>query len=174
MSRTPIRESLQRLEIDGLVASTKHGWVVREHEPREIVEIYETRAALEGYAVRLASERATPEQLRRLSALEPLVPGSGDLTGIPRERLVDRNDEFHDAVIAAGGNGTLTGLIQKTRTYFFNYRLAHLYTVEELRASADGHRQLIDALHRRDGDAAERIARQHILDALRVILNRLV
>src|SRR3954471_15798899 len=55
VSRTPIREGLQRLAADGLVASRLRGWIVYEHTLDQIRDIYETRAALEGFAARLAA-----------------------------------------------------------------------------------------------------------------------
>ncbi len=174
MSRTPVRETLQRLANDGLVLSTPHGWTVKEHQPDEIRHIYETRAALEGFAAYLAGQRATPEQLRRLASLEPLVPASGKLERISRVDLVDRNNAFHDAVIEAAQNPVLTEMITRTRTYFFNYRLAYLYTTKELRESSQGHRRLLEALRNHGAAAAERIARDHILEALEVTLHRLV
>jgi DNA-binding GntR family transcriptional regulator len=173
MSRTPIREGLQRLASDGLVSGTTHGWIVREHQPHEIRAIYETRAALEGFASYLAGQRATADQLQRLAALEPLVPASGIVTDIPPEDLVERNNMFHDAVIGAAGNPVLSEMIIRTRTHFFNYRLARLYTREELQASSEGHRRLIQALLRHDPEGAERITRDHILEALNVTLHRL-
>lgn len=174
MSRTPVRETLQRLANDGLVLSTPHGWTVKEHQPDEIRHIYETRAALEGFAAHLASQRATREQLRKLASLEPLVPSSGDVEGISREDLVERNNAFHDAVIEAAGNPVLSEMINRTRTYFFNYRLAHLYTSKELRASSQGHRRVLESLRNHDAASAERITRDHILEALEVTLHRLV
>src|SRR2546430_2516572 len=59
VSRTPIREALQRLALDGLVSRHRRGWVVREHEADEIKDIYACRAALEGYAARLAAVAAS-------------------------------------------------------------------------------------------------------------------
>src|ERR1051326_9590051 len=61
VSRTPVREALQRLAGDGLVLSHRRGWIVREHTALEIKEIYECRMALEGYAARLAARRARPQ-----------------------------------------------------------------------------------------------------------------
>ena len=55
VSRTPVREALQRLAFDGLVSRHRRGWVVREHGVDEIKDIYACRAALEGYAARLAA-----------------------------------------------------------------------------------------------------------------------
>ena len=59
VSRTPVREALQRLYENKLINRIKSGWVVREYSLDEIKEIYEVRAALEGFAARLAAERAT-------------------------------------------------------------------------------------------------------------------
>src|SRR5579864_7454244 len=68
VSRTPIREGLQRLAAEGLVVTRRRGWVVLEHTSAEIREIYEARAALEGYCARLAAERATEAQLKEISS----------------------------------------------------------------------------------------------------------
>jgi DNA-binding GntR family transcriptional regulator len=62
VSRTPIRESLQRLAADQLVVPRKRGWAVKEYSAQEIQESYEVRAALEGYAARLAATRASDRQ----------------------------------------------------------------------------------------------------------------
>ena len=174
MSRTPVRESLQRLATEDLVLSTPYGWVVRDHQPQEIRQIYETRAALEGFASYLASQRATSQQLQRLAALEPLVPVSGGLEGISREDLVERNNSFHDAIIEAAQNPVLSEMVSRTRDYFFNHRLARVYTEQELKASSEGHRRLVRALLEHDAEAAERITRDHILEALDVTLRRLI
>ena len=61
VSRTPIREGLQRLATDGLIVARRRGWAVRDHSEAEIRHIYEVRAALEGYAAWLAAERETPD-----------------------------------------------------------------------------------------------------------------
>src|SRR5690606_9984578 len=61
VSRTPIRESLQRLASDGLIVYRRRRWYVYEHTADEIREMYEIRAAQEGYAARLAAERGTAE-----------------------------------------------------------------------------------------------------------------
>ncbi|MGH8514646.1 MAG: GntR family transcriptional regulator, partial [Gammaproteobacteria bacterium] len=66
VSRTPIRECLQRLVAEGLVTRVRRGWVVHEHTPEEIGEIYDVRAGLEGWAVRLGALRATDEELETI------------------------------------------------------------------------------------------------------------
>ncbi|MBO0826374.1 MAG: GntR family transcriptional regulator, partial [Streptosporangiales bacterium] len=69
VSRTPIREALTRLEQDGLVDRTDRGLVVRQRSPEEILDIYETRLALEATAGRMAAERRTAHDLRLLKRL---------------------------------------------------------------------------------------------------------
>jgi DNA-binding GntR family transcriptional regulator len=170
VSRTPIRESIQRLAAEGLVANRRRGWLVREHTADEIRELYELRAALEGFAAHLAAERASDEQLARIAALNAQNPR---LLRGPRTRVVGANDEFHRAVIAAAGNGRLAETIRQSREHFFNYRIQELYTTEEVEEALAAHKRISDALLRRDGEAAERAAREHILTGLAVILAKL-
>src|ERR1035438_1442911 len=66
MSRTPVRDALVVLEVDGLVDRGKHGWTVHEYSREELVAIYEVRGALEGYAARLSrsEERRVGKECR--------------------------------------------------------------------------------------------------------------
>ncbi len=170
VSRTPVREGLQRLAADGLVVSRRRGWVVYEHTLDQIRDIYETRAALEGYATRLAAERAGPDQLREIDAI---LRDSAGILHAPREHLVGVNDRFHDEIMAASGNRQLVAFIMRNRLYYFNYRVAAMYSDDEAAASRDQHERLAGALLRRDPDDAEAIAREHIATALRVIQDKL-
>jgi DNA-binding GntR family transcriptional regulator len=169
VSRTPVRETLQRLVLDGLVRRDRRGWVVHEHSAEEISAIYEVRAALEGYAAFLAAGRATEDELRALDALYP--PDDGALELGP-DKQVELNERFHDGVIAAAANSRLEQLSRASRQYYFNHRIARLYDVEETRRSIDGHRRILDALARGDGPAAEAHAREHVEYALAIVLTK--
>jgi DNA-binding GntR family transcriptional regulator len=169
VSRTPVRETLQRLVLDGLVRRDRRGWVVHEHSAEEISAIYEVRAALEGYAAFLAAGRATEDELRALDALYP--PDDGALELGP-DKQVELNERFHDGVSAAAANSRLEQLSRASRQYYFNHRIARLYDVEETRRSIDGHRRILDALARGDGPAAEAHAREHVEYALAIVLTK--
>jgi DNA-binding GntR family transcriptional regulator len=166
VSRTPIREVLQRLALDGLVSRHRRGWIVREHSAQEIKDIYACRAALEGYAARLAAEHATDEHLAELDEILACL-----YEGRSRDEMVALNERFHEAIIDAAANELLAELTRRSRLYFFNRRVATLYTDEEAAYSRDQHARLIAALHARDADAAEAIAREHIATALEGILS---
>jgi len=169
VSRTPIRESLQRLAAEGLVVSRRRGWVVLEHTSVEIREIYEARAALEGYCARLAAQRATDAQLKEIASLHHPKRNLKS----SRQHLVEINDGFHDAILAAAQNERLADMIRRNRSYYFTFRIAQLYSDEEADASIAGHQAIARALLQRDANRAERAMRAHIDLALAVILAKL-
>lgn len=167
IGRTPIREALQRLAVDGLL-SRERGWVVREHRSDEIRQIYEVRAALEGFAARLAAERATDEELAKVFEIHR--NDGRDPAVISRDELVRVNDAFHAAIADAARNPQLEGQIRHRMDLFFNRRTAALFSDEEARASVTGHDQIMAALRARDGVRADAAVRQHVLEALEVTL----
>ncbi len=167
-SRTPIREALQLLEADGLVAGAKRGYVVREYTREEIVEIYQVRAALEGMAARLVAEQSGNASVKAIEAIGAHKDSLG--RSDDSSHVVDLNNEFHAAIFSACGNARLEKLNRTNSQHFFNYRIAELYSKEEQLASVRGHARIIKALRAHDGDAADAAAREHVLDALEVTL----
>jgi DNA-binding GntR family transcriptional regulator len=170
VSRTPVREGLQRLAADGLILSRRRGWVVREHTAAEITEIYEIRAALEGYAARLAAARASDAAVAHIADLHRRE--ADGLVRSPRDHLVEVNDAFHEAIIVAAANHRLAEQIRRNREFYFNYRIAALYSDAEATASVAGHEELVQALEARDGAASEDAARRHVSEALATILSK--
>jgi DNA-binding GntR family transcriptional regulator len=172
VSRTPIREALQRLEADGYVTTAPGGGViVVDHVPKEIQEIYEIRQALEGEAARLAAERATPEDLARIKLVQRELRMGFERDSL--DDLVDLNDAFHNALYAASRNTALVQLIATYRDYFFNRRMARAFGPEEWQSSLFEHDELVRVLQERDGQSAEELLRKHLATTLRVALGRL-
>lgn len=167
VSRTPIRDSLLRLAGEGLVLSRRRGWVVREHTIEEIDEIYGVRSALEGYAARLAATIGDDAAHDRIRSIHER--GAADQSRGARERLVDDNDELHEAIVDAAGNARLKFAISQTCEYFFNHRVADLYSDDEATQSIASHAVVVHAILARDGDAAEAAMRAHVSEALTVI-----
>jgi DNA-binding GntR family transcriptional regulator len=159
ISRTPVRESLQRLADDGLIVMRRRRWYVYEHTAEEIREIYEIRAAQEGFAARLACERATDEQIAEIAAAATEVDQAGT------DDRVAANDAFHDLLNAACGNRRLVELIGKSRLFHFNRRLANAYSPDQRTRSSAQHQAIVDAFIARDPATAEALVREHVLDA---------
>lgn len=171
VSRTPVRETMLRLAGDGLIVNHRRGWVVREHSPEEVREVYEVRAALEGFAARLAAERATDEQLRALAAIHAEYAQHAEAS--PRGEVLAHNDAFHDAVIQAAHNDLLAQRIGDNSQYYFIHRIAGFLSDEEARSSIAGHENLVQALLSRDADRAEAVARENVFEGLQKVLSRL-
>lgn len=169
VSRTPVRETLQRLATEGLIVSHRRRWVVYEHTPTEIREIYETRMALEGFAARLASERAEDRQIAEMQAAMRDFEGPS----AEGEGRVEANERFHSLIVAAAGNRRLAEEILRSRRYYFNVSLASQYTPTDIETSQQEHVDLLSAIVEGDGQRAEAMARGHIGHALSLILERL-
>jgi DNA-binding GntR family transcriptional regulator len=168
VSRTPVRESMQRLASDGLVVSRRRRWVVYEHTKREIQQIYEVRAALEGYATRLAGERITDQEIDDLTR-----QWDRDWKGLDTVSRVETNEAFHQRIVDVAANQRLSDSLERNRSFYFNQQVASLYSDEEKATSARQHSAILKAVCERDGDTAERLGREHVLAALQIILRRL-
>jgi DNA-binding GntR family transcriptional regulator len=169
VSRTPVRESIQRLAADGLVVNRRRAWFVREHTHSEIRSFYEVREALEGYAAGLAASRATKEE--RLRIVELSREDLGD--DVRHERFVDVNARFHYAVAAAAQNPPLTKLLAANRDFYFNRRISVAYDDDEVRVACGEHAALADAVARGAAEEAEEINRKHIARSLELALRKL-
>jgi DNA-binding GntR family transcriptional regulator len=169
VSRTPVRESMQRLAADGLVISRRRRWLVYEHSKQEIEEICEVRLALEGYAARLASQRIGDAQMEELARLRESAAAADSRLSA----RVEHNEFIHNQLVAMAGNQRLANMLAHNRNFAFNRQVASLYTPDDLAVSRAQHTRLIDAVLARDGDAAEQTAREHIQSALEIIIARL-
>jgi len=168
VSRTPVRESLQRLAADGLIVSHRRRWVVYEHTVQEIADIYEVRTALEGYAARLACQRASDEQLT-------------DLREFFESRQVRRsryaafaafNSRFHQMITEAANNPYFQRLADANRFFTFDQQVSARYDEMDVAESDAQHAKIVQAIVDRDPDVAERVAREHVQLALKIILER--
>jgi DNA-binding GntR family transcriptional regulator len=167
VSRTPVRESLQRLAAAGLIVPRKRGWSVREYRPEEVRQRSEIRAGLEGYAAFLAASRASEEELGGINEIHRLRLA---LVATDETARVKTNRAFHDAVIAAAHNPALAEAIDGTGQFYFNAPVARRTTAEEMRQGNAEHQLIVDALNARNAEAAEAAMRAHIQRTLSVFL----
>lgn len=167
VSRTPIREALTRLEQDGLAEPRRRGLFVRERSPQEIFDIYEIRCSLEAKAGHIAAQRRTDYDLQILSQ----VVDSAANVDVSRDgAMMENNREFHRALWAATHNETLQDLLQRLDLHLVRYpetTLAYPGRWEQAKAQ---HAAIIEAIIRRDADAAGELMAQHFQDALDVRL----
>ncbi len=161
-SRTPVREALQQLESERLIERTRRGRFVRQIQPEEVFDIYDVLKVLEASAARMASERATAWNLLQLRTVHQSMV---DLTEPNAPRRAELNREFH-AVLAAAAHSPTTArvLLQLNSSLIVTVRTT-LAVEERWHAALAEHEELVEAIARRDGDAAARIAEEHMVAA---------
>jgi DNA-binding GntR family transcriptional regulator len=161
VSRTPIREALSRLEQEGLVETIprKGAFVVRKTKA-EILEMVYAWAALESMAARLATERASDEEIGRLRELFGTFAAPDKATA-QIDEYSDTNIRFHQSIMALSKNSVLQSLAE---TLFVHMRAIRAQTITERdRASRSviDHMHIIEAIEHRDTELAERLVREH-------------
>jgi len=163
ISKSPLREALRQLAQEGLVvAASQRGSYVAPFSPEDIGEIYSLRSYVEALEVRLATERATVEDVRALranvAAMEECAR-RGDQRG-----FVERDAEFHLLLARIAGHKRLLRVQQSLQTDLLRLMMYHLARAGSAAATdaSTMHRAIVDAIEARDPDAAEREMREHI------------
>jgi len=173
ISRTPVREALRVLQMEGLVeVSRNRGAAVRTYTIDDLREIYSLRSLLEGYAARRAAQWMTPETLEQMTVLcERFVELRR--RDAPVSDLVRENVAFHEAVMAAAGSPRVADITRRVIDVPLVYRTYYWYTAEQRRTAEREHLQLLRAFEVRDADRAELIMKHHVLTGGDVLLEHL-
>jgi DNA-binding GntR family transcriptional regulator len=165
VSTTPLKEALRRLEMEGLVSTEPRRGVRVTFDAQQAEEMALARAALEAIIARMAAQRieeAGVAGLREVIGRMESATASGDV-----ELLMSLNEQFHDGIHAASGCRYLQRLTEGQRVYVHTARAVILGDEEERRRALAEHRAIFEALVRRDGDAAEREMRDHVMRSAR-------
>jgi DNA-binding GntR family transcriptional regulator len=169
VSTTPVREAMHRLEGDGLAIKVPYqGWFVREHSEQQVRELYELRAALECFSVRLACGRITSEEmawLRQHQATGEAALAAGDMDAY---RIYNR--DLHAAIMKAARNSYLFSMMGQLRLQSEMLMARTIRIIGRPVRAIEEHHELIELIDRRDGRAAEQLMEHHILSALEDIV----
>ena len=161
VSRTPIREALQRLETQSLLARDGRSLIVASLDHNQMAELYAVRSELEGLAARLAARHATEEEVR---VLRDMIEEDRALLNDPAA-MARANRRFHRMIHLASHNRYLVQQLDLV------YRSMALMATTSLAAKGRGeialaeHQAIVDAISKRDEDAAYRALRDHISTA---------
>lgn len=162
VSRTPVREALQQLEISGLVAvQPKRGTFVAHVGISEMIQMFEVMAELEALCARLAARRASAVMLNEIGAAlaECEVQSATQDVNV----YYYANEQFHQLIYQACGNAFLVQQTQLLKNRLKPYRRLQLQIRNRMAQSLQEHRGIVDALNRGDGEAAAQAARDHVL-----------
>jgi DNA-binding GntR family transcriptional regulator len=161
LGRTPIREALQRLAHENLVSFLPHrGTFVTEINITDLGYLAEVRTELEGYAARLAAQRASVAERGAMQALISELDSGRDLEA---PALMQLDQRIHRQVYRATRNGFLAGVLEQ----YFNLTLRLWFLVLDrgvhLKEAVHEHREALQAIVARDAVAAEAIMRRHVV-----------
>lgn len=164
VSRTPVREAFSRLEQEGFVRNIpRRGTFVVRKTKKEVIEVVYAMAALESMAARLATERASNEDIARLHDL--CDPYDDEEARAHINEYSDSNVEFHQTLIGLSNCMLIESMANSLFLHMRAIRAEALKDLEHHRSdrSVRDHRRIIKALEDRDADLAERLVREHAL-----------
>jgi len=172
VSRTPVREALKRLEVQGVVSADGRRLVVAELDQDQLGELYEVRRVVEGLAARLAARHAAPEEiavLREMAAEDRTLADDAAALSLANKR-------FHRQLHRTSHNRYLNQLLQGMRRSLALLAATTMVSARRRREAIAEHEAIIRAIEDRDEDAAEAAAREHISNAyaarLRILAER--
>jgi DNA-binding GntR family transcriptional regulator len=174
VSRTPVREALNRLERDGLVIERpRTGFAVVQFDEAMLRNVFDIRAELDVYATTLAIARITPDEVEILRGLVADCERLAQTDPSSRARLeeMQMGMEIHRAIARFSGNAMLaemlSGLLEKCQVYVW----MELTQLNDWKAARDDHHMIVEAIAARDTDTACRESRRHIQQSRDGILN---
>jgi DNA-binding GntR family transcriptional regulator len=176
ISRTPIREALHKLESEGLIEPlATRGFIASQDSQADVEELFEIRAVLEGYALRIICGRITDAVLAQLE--ETVEKAEGALKRHGLDEIFQWNTRFHDTLHELiTDRRRLYHQMVTMRQYVLRYRKNTLQYPDGGERTVDGHRKILLALRLRDPDLCERVMREHIhqskTDALQFLFTK--
>ncbi len=161
VSRTPVREALSRLLERGLLEMTATGLAVTRLQRQSVLELYAMREILEGSAARFAAQHASQSDLYSMRRIaEAFAVPSDDAP-----RVAQLNRALHDAIAEAAHNRYLLSMLQGMHDTVMVLPSTTFAAAGRQEAAVAEHAAILDAIERRDPDAADQLAREHIRHA---------
>ena len=172
VSRTPVREAIRKLELEGLVTMVpRRGTTVLGITKKHLKDVLEIRSALEELALELACRRVTPEQYEELVRLEALLEAKQDSDNA--FELSDIDEKFHEQIYQATNNPRLVQLLANLREQMYRYRLEYMKAKDKRPRLIQEHQQIIKALKNKDSKAGRKAIYDHIVNQANAILSTL-
>jgi len=161
VSRTPVREALQRLETQSMLARDGRSLIVASLDHNQLAELYVVRTELEGLAARLAAKHASPEEVRVLVSMVEEDRAHLD----DPEAMARANKRFHRQIHLASHNRFLVGQLDLVHRSMALLATTSLAAVGRAEAALEEHRAIVEAIGSGSGEAAQEALRAHISKA---------
>lgn len=168
VSRTPVREALRQLELEGLVSIIPNkGAYVTGISAKDVKDIYAIRSTLEGLCARWATENITEEQLDKLDEIVLLSEFHMKKEEKSNaEQVAVMDGRFHTVLYEASGSRILSRTLIDFHKYVQRARKSSVVSEERARKSIREHKQILRAIRDKDAELAEQLANEHILHVI--------
>ena len=164
VSRTPVREAIRKLELEGLVVMVpRKGAYVAGISMKDIHEVYELRSALEALAASLAAVRITDEELEEME--RQMVKEAKETEDNNLQGIVSIDTTFHDLLYQAAHNQRLVQFINILQEQLQRFRSATLSRPGRSKYALEEHKKIVEALANKDAKLAAKLATEHIENA---------
>ncbi|WP_422446389.1 GntR family transcriptional regulator [Thermoanaerobacterium sp. DL9XJH110] len=164
VSRTPVREAIRQLELEGLVSSIPNkGVIVEGVTEQDVEDIYTIRKMIEGLAARWAAEKITDEQLKEMKDILDLMEFytvKGEI-----DKVSELDTRFHDVIFKACHSRPLESVLTNFHHFIQRARLVSIKSSGRAPVSLEEHRNIYRALESHDPDAAEKAMIRHVDEA---------
>lgn len=173
VSRTPIREAIRKLELEGLVIMIpRKGAEVADITEKSLRDVLEVRKALEELAVQLACEKITQEELEELEKagenFKKVLKRSKDIT-----EVAEADVRFHDVIYMATDNQKLIHLLNKLREQMYRYRVEYLKNPDVHEQLTQEHEEIVYHIKRREKVEATAVTCQHIDNQVSAVTDKI-
>lgn len=169
VSRTPIREAIRKLELEGLVTMIpRRGAEVAQITEKSMNDVLEVRRAMDALCAELACERITDgetEQLRQACVAFEAAVRTGDV-----KKIAQADVELHDIIVQATGNRRLVQLINNLSEQMYRYRFEYIKDVSQHQRLIEEHRIIYESILKKDRETASQAARVHIDNQKKAII----
>ena len=169
VSRTPVREALRQLELEGLVKIIPNkGAIVTSINAKDIKDIYKMRSLLEGLCARWATRNITDEQIEELEEVIYLSEfylnkkSQGKAT-----HVTEMDGKFHLVLYQASNSRMLGHILRDFHKYVQVARTMSVKSEDRARKSIEEHKAILEAIKQKDEDLAEKLAHEHIMNVIK-------
>lgn len=170
ISRTPVREAIRQLELEGLVQLVPNkGAFVTGISEKDVRDIYLIRARLEGLAARMAAKNITPELLDAME--ETVVLSEYHAKKEHYEQVCEMDSKFHKLLYKASGSRILEHTLTDFHQYVQRVRMASIMKKRRMEKSNDEHDAILTAIREYDEEKAELVATRHISNTVENLKN---
>ena len=166
VSRTPVREALRQLELEGLVEIIPNkGARVIGITKKDIEDIFQIRYLLEGLSARWATEHVTEEQLEKME--ETLYLTEFHMKKGNYVQVHELDSQFHELMYEASGSKMLNHILSDFHMYVTRVRKISLASRKRSKNSTEEHRAILEAIKDRNADKAEECAHIHVRSTIK-------